>query len=551
MRKIVLPLLLLLVIAVSFTADTGFTVRVNAQEEFPHVEASKTVTPSRVEKDGVVEVTISLRGAGGVIPTPVDVVLILDRSGSMLGSKIRDAKEAAKIFLDYMDEKDRAGLVYYNYRISSVNLTYMTAANKEALKRQIDAAKAQGATDIYDAILAANQLLLYSPRAEAPLVEVLLTDGLHNFPTELPDSEFEALALECKRRGIIIYTVGLGADVNERVLQLIAETTGGEYYFAAKSEELEGIYREIATKLSFAGTNIVVTETLPPFLAYNRDASKAPDEESTSEAGLTFRWNVGTLKVGESWEVTYTARAEEALELDPAAILCRVEYITAEKASAIINLPPGFLYHGIAITGFAVETPNVTQGELVNVTVSLLNHGIVRDSFELRTDVNGTLIDSREITLNPGGSTTLLIQWNTSDVDPGIYRITVKADPDNRIWESNRADNTASGLVEVKQPIGEFWWIIVLLIIVVVITLAGITYAKYFVAKKPVVAHRCPRCGSPLGYSRVARRWYCPRCGRYYDIRVYRKTPPPRPRGKPPSTLRAFRRPPPPPTGRR
>lgn len=547
MRKIMLPLFLLLIIAFSFTATMMF--QVNAEEaEFPHVEASKTVTPSKVEKDGTVEVTISLRGAGGVIPTPVDVVLILDRSGSMLGSKIRDAKEAAKIFLDYMDEEDRAGLVYYNYRISSVNLTYMNATNKEALKRAIDAAKAQGATDIYDAILTANQLLLSSPRAEAPMVEVLLTDGLHNFPTELPDSEFEALAQDCKRKGIMIYTVGLGADVNERVLRLMAETTGGDYYFAAKSEELEAIYREIAMKLSFAGTNIVVTERLPPFLTYNRDASKAPDGESTSEAGLTLRWNVGTLKVGESWEVTYTARADEALELDPAEILCRVEYITAEKASAIINLPPGFLYHGIAITGFTVETPKVTKGELVNATVSLSNHGIVRDSFELRTDVNGTLIDSREISLNPGGSTTLLIQWNTSDVEPGLYIITVKADPDNLIWESNRADNTASGEVEVEQPIGESWWIIVLLTVIIVIAIAGITYAKYFVAKKPAAAYRCPRCGTALGYSRVARRWYCPRCRRYYDVRVYRKVPPPKPRGKPPST---FRRPPPTPPRRR
>jgi hypothetical protein len=84
LRKIMLPLFLLLIIAFSFTATMMF--QVNAEEaEFPHVEASKTVTPSKVEKDGTVEVTISLRGAGGVIPTPVDVVLILDRSGSMLG----------------------------------------------------------------------------------------------------------------------------------------------------------------------------------------------------------------------------------------------------------------------------------------------------------------------------------------------------------------------------------------------------------------------------------------------------------------------------------
>lgn len=543
MKKVLLSLLLVfMMIAVSFTASINWPA--NAEEvEFPHVEASKTVTPSQAEKDGTVEITITLKGAGGMVQTPVDVVLIIDRSGSMLGTKIRDAKEAAKIFLDYMDEEDRAGLVTYSSKISYVNLTYMTSENKDALKDEIDAIKAQGATDIYDAILTANQLLLASPRAGSPLVEVLLTDGKHNFPTELPDSEFEALALDCKSKGIIIYTIGLGADVNQERLQLIADVTDGEYYFAATSDELAQIYNEIATKLSFAGTDIVVTETLPPYLTYNEDASHPPDEESVSEAGLTLKWNVGTLKVDETWEVTYTAKAEEAVEIDETEILCKVEYITAEKAAAIINLPPGFVYHGIAITDFAVEPAKVTQGELVNLTVSLLNHGIVRDSFELRTDVNGTIIDSRNIALDPEESTTLLLQWNTSDVDPGLYIVTVKADPTNQIWEANKTDNTVTGEVEVEQPIGNIWWIIILLTMVVVIALAGITYTRYFRMRAPMVAHRCPRCGGPLEYSRVAKRWYCPRCRRYYDVRVYRKTPPPKPIGKP---LTPIRKPPPP-----
>ncbi len=540
MRMKLLPLLLVLAITVSAYSSVGFSSPVVVEEvEFPHVEASKSVTPSKVEKDANVHFTITLKGAGGELPTAVDVMLIIDRSGSMYGAKIKDAKAAANVFLEYMDEDDRAGLVTYSTKIYSVNLTYMTSENKEDLKDEIDDIRAQGATNIYDAVLKANQILESSTRSGAPLVEVLLTDGRHNFPTKLPDSEFEALAEESKNKGVTIYTIGLGEDVNQDRLKLIADITGGKYYFAATSADLEEIYREIATKLAFAGTDIVVTETLPTYLTYNRDASHTP-EESSSPEGLTLKWEAGTLKVGEVWEVTYTARADEAVEVDDKKILCKVEYMTAEFASAIINLPPGFLYHSIAITSFSVAPTEVFEGELVNLTVKVENQGIVSDSFELRTDVNGTVIDSRNLDLDSGEDVSLLLKWNTSDVDPGRYIVTTKADPEDQIWESNKTDNTVTGEVEVKTSVGELWWLIVMLFLIATIALAGVAYGYRYYRARPAVVSRCPRCGGVLEYSRITKRCYCPRCRRYYDTKVHRKTPPPRPVGKHSSPARSY-----------
>ena len=106
------PVVLLLILITSISI-VG-VVPIAGAQDFPHVEASKTVTPTRVDNDAVVEVVIHLRGAGGKVATPVDVVLIFDKSGSMTGKKIADAKVAAKTFLDFNDERDRVALITFS-----------------------------------------------------------------------------------------------------------------------------------------------------------------------------------------------------------------------------------------------------------------------------------------------------------------------------------------------------------------------------------------------------------------------------------------------------
>ncbi|MEM2902378.1 MAG: VWA domain-containing protein [Candidatus Bathyarchaeia archaeon] len=489
-------------------------------QEFPHIEARKTITPSKAAQGSNVEITITLRGAGGMILTPVDVALVMDRSGSMQGTKIEDAKKAAKAFLNYNDERDRVALISYSSDLKVGELVYMNEEGKNTLKASIDAMRAWGSTDIYDALVAAMDLLLASPRSNAPPVIVLLSDGLHNWPTLLPDSAFQALAADAKNQGVIIYTIGLGGDADHNRLRLIAETTGASYYFAPTSDQLQAIYEEIARKLSFAGTNIEITETIPPYMTYNNDASKPPASQ-TGDGGLILKWKLGHLKVGEEWEVTYTARAGLAVESNDQTIQTKVEYITAEAASAIINLPPGLIYHDIRVSNFTVEPPVVYQGELVNITVSLVNQGLIQDRVELRTVYDDTVLDTRTVTLGAGESKTIEFNWNTSGVEGSVegtkYNVTVIADPEATIWETNREDNQMTRELEVKVLPENVWWIIIVFIIVTIITVGGITYAKMRPAE---VSYNCPSCGGALRYDRVRREWYCTRCGRRYRTRT-------------------------------
>jgi uncharacterized protein YegL len=512
MRKTILLLSLLILAA----ACVSWTPPASSQE-FPHIEARKTITPSKAAQGSDVEVTITLRGAGGMILTPVDVALIMDRSGSMQGKKIEDAKKAAKAFLAFTDERDRVALISYSSDVVVGELAYMNEDGKNALKASIDAMRAWGSTDIYDALVAAMDLLLASPRSNAPPVIILMTDGLHNWPTLLPDSAFQTLAASAKSKDIIIYTIGLGGDADINRLRLIAETTGATFYFAPTSDELQAIYEEIGSKLAFAGTNIEITETIPPYMTYNNDASKPPASQ-TGDGGLILKWKLGHLKVGEEWEVTYTARAGLAVESNDQTVQTRVEYITAEAAAAIINLPPGLIYHDVRVANFTVEPSVVYQGELVNITVSLVNQGLIQERFELRTVYDDAVLDTRTVTLGIGESKTIEFKWNTSGVKGSVegtrYNVTVIADPEATIWETNRDDNQMTRQLEVKVQPENVWWIIIVFIIITIITVGGITYAK--VKPAPQVSYNCSSCGGSLRYDRLRREWYCTRCGRRY-----------------------------------
>ncbi|MEM4246156.1 MAG: VWA domain-containing protein [Candidatus Bathyarchaeia archaeon] len=490
----------------------------NSQEpEFPHIEASKTVTPARVVEGGTIQFRIHLVGAGGMVRTPVDVVLVLDRSGSMTGRKIEDAKAAAITFLDYTGIEDRVGLVTYSNTIEPTELQVMDPAGKETIKTKIRSQQAGGSTNIYDSIATAEQLLLSSPRTNAPPVIILLTDGLHNWPSLLPNSAFQAQAEEATSRGIIIYTIGLGHDADKERLKMIAEITGGDFYFAATSEELEQIYIEIGEKLAFAGTNIKVTETIPSYITYNNDASKTPAEQT----GDTLVWTIGHLKVGQEWEVTYTATAARAVEINPDLIMAKVEYTTAIGSTAIINLPPGLIYHDIALSDYIVDPLKVFAGEIISSQFAAHNRGTQQESFVLQIQFDGTVLDSRTITLGAGESLVINFDWNTTGVDDGKYNLTVIADPEGTIWETDRSDNQLSQQVEVKVTAGNLWFFIIIFLLVMILTTGGIAYVKM----KPAVTrpteptYVCPNCRSPLQYNPRIGQWYCYKCRRYYRER--------------------------------
>ncbi|MCW4033398.1 MAG: VWA domain-containing protein [Candidatus Bathyarchaeota archaeon] len=422
---------------------------------------NRTTSPTRVMEDETIRITIELEGAGDISASPVDTMMVIDKSASMAGDKIADAKTAAKALLTLTNELDRAGLISFGSSIKiKYELAIMNSTNKEDLEDEIDDITTSGQTNIYDAIIATNDLLNDSPRQNVPKVQILLTDGAHNYPTTRPDSDFEDLAEDTRDQGITIFTIGLGVDTNEERLGMIANITGGRFFYAPTSDDLPEIFRDIARMLALVGTDIVVTERIPDYLTYNEDASKDPDERndfvavplgvSDSRPLLELKWNVGRMWLRDEWNVTYTVKAEDAVDTSGIVSFSQITYKTREGQSVTIDLYQGLVFHNISLTDLIIDPTNVIQGDVINITATVDSEGMIQDTFPVDIRYDSTLLNRQTVTLSPGESKNVTYSWNTTGVEVREYNITVTADPDENIWEQDRSDNTDKDEVRIS-----------------------------------------------------------------------------------------------------
>ena len=110
-------------------------------KNYPYLSVITSVTPLTVEINKTIDVTIGFRGDGWAMqPRPIDVILLLDQSGSMgsssdSNSRLYKAKQAAKVFVDQMNSTngDRVGIMTYNqsgWLYQGLTNNLVTAKNK-------------------------------------------------------------------------------------------------------------------------------------------------------------------------------------------------------------------------------------------------------------------------------------------------------------------------------------------------------------------------------------------------------------------------------------
>ncbi len=308
-------------------------------------QAGSNLTPDRTG------LTITLEGVGDPVTIsgqPVDVVLIIDRSGSMRDQKIADAKIAAKVFIDQMRAEDRAALVSFASRsYLRAGLTIMDAEGKQALKAAIGSLFAYGGTHIPSALATANGELIANGDPSRNWVEILLTDGLTSY-SHLIDEQTDPLIVETIDAGISVYTIGLGYWIQIDLLRNIASWTGARYYHAPRSEDLLDIYEEIAQQVlnSLAGENITVTEVLQDYINSEGDFSIAPDQVFEDSQGTTaLIWNIESLLIGEKWSVSFDLSSSLVGENIPVDVQgdSQVNYADYERNPAALALPETLL----------------------------------------------------------------------------------------------------------------------------------------------------------------------------------------------------------------
>lgn len=200
---------------------------------------------------------------------PVDVVLVIDRSGSMREEdKIGQAKSAAEEFIDRLSSQDQAAVVTFATEASNPP-DQSLSDNKTRLKTAIAAANIHTDglqyTNIADGLRRAiDELATQRHRAESRPIIVMLTDGIPTRPTAHDKKENEAYAAKAaadvavlaKAQNISLYTIGLGSDLNTKLLEDIA-TAPEQFYQAASGAELSTVYQKISTAICKKNPSVV------------------------------------------------------------------------------------------------------------------------------------------------------------------------------------------------------------------------------------------------------------------------------------------------------
>ncbi|MBS4189201.1 VWA domain-containing protein [Bacillus sp. FJAT-49705] len=190
-------------------------------------------------------------GLGGYFKTPIEkllpvdmdikgekempslgLVIVMDRSGSMAGSKLELAKEAAARSVELLREEDTLGFIAFDDRPWTIVETAPLKDKKEAADK-IRSVTPGGGTEIYSSLELAFQELEDLKLQRKHII--LLTDG------QAPGGDYEGLIEEGKEKNITLSTVALGSDADRVLLEDLANMGSGRFYDVTDSSVIPSI----------------------------------------------------------------------------------------------------------------------------------------------------------------------------------------------------------------------------------------------------------------------------------------------------------------------
>jgi Ca-activated chloride channel family protein len=196
---------------------------------------------------------------------PVNLAFVLDRSGSMGGQrKLPLAKQAALEAIHRLDAADRFAIVTYDTRVDVVMPgTLATPEARREAARRLEPVAPGGSTDLHAGWLTGCEQVAAGLSADGVNRVLLLTDGLANHGV-IDHGTLASTAYDLRRRGVTTSTFGVGTDFDESLLQAMADSGGGHFYFAGDVAAMrDHITSEVGETLDTVAREVVVELRLP------------------------------------------------------------------------------------------------------------------------------------------------------------------------------------------------------------------------------------------------------------------------------------------------
>jgi Ca-activated chloride channel family protein len=249
---------------------------------------------------------------------PKDIVFVVDRSGSMAGEKIEQARQALQFILGQLNERDRFAIVSFDDRIETQAeaLQPVTAQTIRHAQSYVARLRDRGNTDIEGALRRGLEMLKVSRRSlgTTPVI-VFLTDGLPTAGITDETAIVERVRLGNESVEASIHVFGVGYDVNTHLLDRIAAQNHGAVTYVQPGESLERVlttfYSQIAhplltdVEVEFEGLTVedVYPRQLPDLFVGS--SLVLVGRYSTADSAMATVRLRGQM-AGEAWEQVYS-----------------------------------------------------------------------------------------------------------------------------------------------------------------------------------------------------------------------------------------------------
>jgi len=265
--------------------------------------------------------------------TAINLSLVLDRSGSMMGEPLAAAKDAAATLVRRLDPTDTVSVVAYDQRVRDI-APPARGDDQALVSEAIAQIESGGTTNLSGGWLRGRDLVADGLLDGGVNRVMLLTDGLANEGITDP-ATLIGLCRTAAASGVSTTTVGFGPHFDEDLLRAMAEAGGGGAYYIERADQAGGVFEEeLEGLLSISAQNVRVRVRPGADAESLKVLHDYPSHVEGHAEGETLTLEVGDLYAREPrrvlLEILLTSDMEARSEADVAEIEVEAHVLTAE-----------------------------------------------------------------------------------------------------------------------------------------------------------------------------------------------------------------------------
>lgn len=257
--------------------------------------------PSVATTGGRVVVQVSLRGGTSMVRAPANVVVALDVSGSMQqDDKIGAVRHSLARFVEGLDPRDHIAIVTFADDAHVALAPSEVGASRAVILGAIANLSAYGATNLGAGLETSLELACSMAPYGGSTRIVVLSDGVATVGEQRPE-QLTHYADAARARTIAMTTVGMGEQIDYRLLEALATRAGGAFHYVDRPAEVERVFgTELSALTGIAARDAHVRVTLPPGARLARSY-----DERTHESGNVLDTALGDVGADEALVIVH------------------------------------------------------------------------------------------------------------------------------------------------------------------------------------------------------------------------------------------------------